>query len=73
MGDIKNYHKQGGDKWVVKGELEITSDGRLSFGGRELKPAKTQADSKARTIAELKDDFNLLLAKLKDAGLMKPD
>ena len=33
-------------------------------------PAAAQADSTATTIAELKTDFNALLAKLRTAGLL---
>lgn len=69
----KNYQQQGGEKWVIGGELEITPRGKLTFQGQELKPIATQAESEATTIAALKDDFNALLKKLKAAGLMKSD
>ena len=36
-------------------------------------PAENQAASTAATVAALKDDFNALLAKLKEAGLMAAD
>ncbi len=71
MSNVKNYSKQGGEHWVVEGELEIAAGGKLTFEGKELKPAENQADSEATTIAALKDDFNALLEKLKAAGLMK--
>lgn len=38
-----------------------------------FQPAENLADSEATTIAVLKSDFNSLLAKLKDAGLMVAD
>jgi hypothetical protein len=71
MGNVKNYHVQGGIKWIIGGELEIEKGGKLTFQGKELKPAANQSDSEATTIDALKDDFNTLLVKLKSAGLMK--
>ena len=71
MSNIKNYHEQGGDRWVVKGELELAEGGRLLFDGTELKPAATQKNSSAESVEDLKDDFNDLLVKLIAAGLMK--
>jgi len=70
MSNVKNYTEQGGEKWVVGGELQIASGGKLIFQGAELEPTATQADSTASTIAGLVVDFNTLLAKLKAAGLM---
>ena len=70
MSNIKNYTEQGGDKWVVGGTLEIGGEGQLILGGKAIAPAAHQADSTATTIADLKTDFNALLAKLQAAGLM---
>ena len=70
MSNTKNYSEQGGEKWVVNGTLEITSDGQITINGQVLTRAASQADSEATTIAVIKDDFNALLAKLKAAGLM---
>jgi len=71
MSNVKNYSKQGGEHWVVEGELEIAAGGKLTFEGKGVKPAENQTDSDATTIASLKDDFNTLLEKLKAAGLME--
>lgn len=73
MSNVKNYHIQGGKKWVVEGELELIGGGRLLFNGSELKPVAGQADSEADTIAKLKTDFNALLTRLYLAGLMIAD
>ena len=70
MSNVKNYSEQGGEKWVVGGEVEIAAGGKLTFQGAELKVAETQANSTASTIAGLVVDFNALLAKLRAAGLM---
>ena len=70
MSNIKNYTEQGGGRWVVSGSLEIAGEGELILGGKAIAPAANQADSTATTIAELKTDFNALLAKLQAAGLM---
>ena len=71
MSNVKNYSEQGGDKWVVGGTLEVTAEGQLLLGAIPLVRAANQADSTATTIADLKGDFNALLAKLQAAGLME--
>lgn len=71
MSNVKNYAEQGGDKWVVNGILEITTEGQILIDGAPLTRATTQADSTATDITALKDDFNALLTKLKNAGLMQ--
>jgi hypothetical protein len=71
MRNVKNYTEQGGEKTIIVGELAITSGGKLTFEGTELKPAEAQADSTASTIAGLVTEFNSLLANLKAAGLME--
>ena len=70
MSNVKNYTDQGGETTVIGGTLDIATGGKLTIAGTELKPAATQADSVASTIAGLVVDFNALLAKLKAAGLM---
>ena len=71
MSNVKNYAEPGGAKWVVGGTLEITAEGQILLGGIPLVRAANQADSTATTIADLKGDFNALLAKLQAAGLME--
>ena len=71
MSNVKNYAEPGGGKWVVGGTLEVTAEGQLLLDGIPLVRAATQADSTAATIADLKADFNALLAKLQAAGLME--
>ena len=39
MSNVKNYSEQGGEHWVVEGELEIGAGGKLTFEGKELKAA----------------------------------
>ena len=70
MGNAKNYTEQGAEKTVIGGELVIRDGGKLLFNKQELKPAEFQEISAAKTIEDLKTDFNLLLEKLKAAGLM---
>lgn len=73
MNTTKNYHEDGGDVFVVGGEIRVVDAGKVTFNGNELKPSENQTDSTAGTIAELRTDFNALLAKLKAAGLMTED
>lgn len=63
MSNVKNHTKQGGDVTVI--------DGKLILHGREIQAAAPLADSDASTIAELKADFNQLLTRLRQAGLME--
>ncbi|WP_039652117.1 head fiber protein [Clostridium sp. LBM24168] len=70
MSNVKNYAEQGGDKWIVGGVLEIKDGGEIKIDGTQLTRADSQSDSTAADIAGLKDDFNALLTKLKNAGLM---
>lgn len=71
MSNVKNYAEQGGDKWVVSGILEVTAEGQININGIPLTRMAAQADSTAADITALKDDFNALLTKLKNAGLME--
>lgn len=73
MSNVKNYTEQGGEKTVIGGVVDITTGGKLTFDGAELKPAAAQANSTASTVGGLVADFNTLLAKLKAAGLMLSD
>ena len=67
--NTKNYTEQGGEKTVIGGTLEIREGASVTG----LPSTNNQATSTATTVAGVKDDFNALLLKLKDAGLMTPD
>jgi hypothetical protein len=73
VSNVKNYHQQGGEKWVVEGELEFAQGGRLFFNGQEVKQILGQANSTASTVDAIKEDFNALLGRLFTAGLMVVD
>ena len=85
-GDVtrncKNYATDGGDRLVIGGTLEVldtaTVTGLQSGYATEQSAgsvfqASNQTESAATTIADLKSDFNALLQKLKDAGIMAAD
>ncbi len=65
----KNYTEQNGETTVIGGTLRIEENAVVTG----LPQAENQADSTATTIADLRADFNLLLSKLKAAGLMRSD
>lgn len=73
----KNYNTDGGDRTVIGGVLEFEEgaevknfpDGGGGTGGK----AENQGASTATAVAGLKNDFNSLLVKLKEAGLMAAD
>lgn len=69
MSNVKNYTEQGGEKTVIGGVLEIKEEALVTG----LPSATNQASSTATTVAGVKDDFNNLLKKLKDALFMTPD
>jgi hypothetical protein len=73
LSNVKNYTEQGGERTVINGQLEISSEGRLLFNGVELKPAVAQADSTATDVAGLVADFNTLLYNLRTAGIIKQE
>ena len=85
-GDVtrncKNYLADGGDKLVIGGTLEVlytaTVTGLQSGYATEqtagsVYQATNQAASAATTISDLTSDFNALMQKLKDAGIMSAD
>lgn len=67
--NTKNYTEQGGEKTVIGGTLEIKEEASV----KGLPSAANQAASTAADAAALKNDFNALLLKLKDSGLMTPN
>lgn len=68
----KNYTDRGGDRTVIGGILDILPGAKVKgLPGSET--MGNQPASKATTIAELREEFNALLAKLKIAGYMDPD
>ena len=71
-----NYFAHGGSELVIGGKLTFLPGATIE-GGDDLfgqppsfEPIGYVADSEATTIAALKDDFNGLLAALRNAGLM---
>ena len=72
MYNAKNYQAQGGDEWVIGGKLTVKEGAEIE-GLPSLYPAENQAGSTAEDISALVTDFNLLLQKLKAAGLMKEE
>ena len=85
-GDVtrncKNYLADGGDRLVIGGTLEVldtaTVTGLQSGYATEqtvgsVYQAPNQAEGAATTIADLKSDFNALLVKMKNAGIMVAD
>ena len=77
--NTKNYFAHVGNELVIGGKLTFL-EGATVEGGEGLfdsetentiTPAAYQADSTASSYTALKEDFNALLAKLRDAGLME--
>ena len=73
--NTKNFMAHGGSELVIGGKLTFLEGAvveGLSIEGA-LEKAANIKDSTASTIATLKEDFNSLLAALKEAGLMEAD
>lgn len=65
----KNYTEQGGETTHIGGTVIFEGDGAVkNFPG-----AANQAESTATTVDGIVDDFNTLLLKLKNAGIVQPD
>lgn len=72
----KNYNTDGGDRTVIGGTLEFEQGAEVKNfpgGGSQSDKAENQSASTATAVAGLKNDFNALLVKLKEAGLMEAD
>lgn len=70
----KNYTEPGGAVTHIGGKLVIDEGGSVEgFPTPEFPKAENQADSTATEVAGLVTDFNVLLDKLKEAGLMEAD
>ena len=85
-GDVtrncKNYLTDGGDRLVIGGTLEVLDTATViglqpGFATEQtagsVYQATNQVESAATTISDLASDFNALLQKLKDAGIMMSD
>ena len=72
----RNYFAHGGNELVIGGKLTFLPGAIIEGGddlfGRSEPVAQIAyiADSEATTIAALREDFNGLLAALRNAGLM---
>ena len=73
----KNYSTDGGDRMVIGGVLEFEQGAEVKNfpdgGGGTGDKAENQNASTATAVAGLKNDFNALLVRLKEAGLMAAD
>ena len=73
----RNYHAHGGNEWVVGGKLMFLpgavvegAEGLFDLPSGGAQPLPCMADSEAATVAALREDYNRLLAALREAGFM---
>ena len=78
MNNSKNYKDDGGDTIVIGGDVKISSNANIVIekganieGLFPFKEVENLEDTKAETVKALKNDFNLLLSKLRNAGILK--
>lgn len=73
----KNYNTDCGNRTVIGGVLEFEDGAEVrnmpAGSGSAAGVAANQESSTATAVAGLKNDFNALLVKLKNAGIMTPD
>ena len=75
--NTKNYFAHGGEQLVIGGKLtfldgaEVENFPGSTNGTAASGTAPYVADSDATTVANLKNDFNALLAALRTAGLLE--
>ena len=75
MGEYnaKNYTEQGGEVTHIGGKLVFDEGAEVEGLPSTFSPAENQAASTATQVSGLKNDFNALLVKLKNAGIMEPE
>ena len=73
----RNYHAHGGNEWVVGGKLTFLpgavvegAEGLFGLPSGGAQPFPCMADSEATTVAALREDYNHLLAALREVGLI---
>ncbi len=79
MSNTKNYFAHGGNELVIGGKITFLPGSTVEGGEGLLDPmAGSPAtllpflpDSEATTVAGLREDYNRLLAALRNAGLME--
>ena len=70
----RNYFTDEGDTLVIGGKLIVEEGAEVEgLDGGGGAAAENQSASTATAVAGLKNDFNALLIRLKDAGVMTPD
>ena len=78
MSNTKNYFAHGGNELVIGGKLTFLPGATVEGGeglfdlpaGNPVTALPFLADSEATTVANLKNDFNALLAALRTAGVL---
>ena len=68
--NTRNYTEQGGDVTHIGGDLIFEPGAYVEGLPLPFSPIASQEPSTATTIAQLKEDFNALLAKMQESGLM---
>ena len=71
--NTRNFMSHGGNELVIGGKLTFLEGAEVEGLEGVMPKAENIADSTATTVAQLKENFNRLLAALKDAGLMEAD
>ena len=78
MSNTKNYFAHGGNELVIGGKLTFLPGATVEGGeglfdlpaGSPVTALPFLADSEATTVANLKNDFNALLAALRTEGVL---
>lgn len=71
--NTRNFMAHGGNELVIGGKLTFLEGAEVEGLEGVMPKAENIVDSTATTVAQLKENFNTLLAALKTAGLMEDD
>ena len=69
--NTRNYTEQGGDVTHIGGDLIFEPGAHVEGLPLPFSLVASQEPSTATTIAQLKEDFNALLTKMQESGLMQ--
>lgn len=70
MYTTKNYSDQGGDRYVVGGEMNVLPDGKITADGVQSAAILDHADPATATTTEIATKQNQILAALRGVGII---
>jgi hypothetical protein len=66
----KNFSDQGGNRFVVSGEINMRPAGKQTANGKQAEAIVSHADPKTATSEEIANKQNEILAALRGVGII---